>query len=201
MKLLLGSILTTTALAASSLAAQWTIDPAHSSASFAVKHMMVSTVHGSFTGLKGLVDYDPANMAASKATLTIDAGTVDTRNENRDKDVKGPNFLDVAKFPAITFVSKRIVPVSAGKFQLVGDMTMHGVTKEVTFDVEGPALPVKDARGNMHSGATATTKLNRKDFGLVWNKTLDNGGAMVGDDVDVTVEVELVQAKPSVTAN
>jgi polyisoprenoid-binding protein YceI len=201
MKLLFGLATTGTVLAVSSFAAQWTIDPAHSSASFAVKHMMVSTVHGSFSGLKGTVDYDSADMPGSKTTLTIDATTVDTRNENRDKDLKGPNFFDIAKFPTITFVSKRIVPVSAGKFQLVGDMTMHGVTKEVTFDVEGPALPVKDARGNMHSGATASTKLDRKDFGLVWNKTLDNGGAMVGDNVDVTVEVELVQAKPAVTAN
>jgi polyisoprenoid-binding protein YceI len=190
----------TAVLAVSSFAAQWTIDPAHSNASFSVKHMMVSTVRGSFSGLKGTVDYDPANMAASRANLTIDASTVDTRNENRDKDLKSPKFFDVSKFPTISFVSKRVVPGSGGKFQLIGDMTMHGVTKEVTFDVEGPAAPVKDARGNMHSGATATTRLNRKDFGMTWNTALDGGGVMVSDDVDITVEVELVQARP-VSAN
>lgn len=185
-----------TAFAASSFAAQWNIDPAHSSASFAVKHMMVSTVHGSFSGLKGTVDYEPGDLAGAKVNLTIDATTVDTRNENRDKDLRSPNFFDIEKYPTITFVSKRVAPGSAGKFQLVGDMTIHGVTKEVTFNVEGPASPIKDPRGNLHSGATATTTVNRKDFGLIWNKTLDGGGAMVGDDVAITVEVELVQMKP-----
>ncbi|HZS55069.1 MAG TPA: YceI family protein [Bryobacteraceae bacterium] len=202
MKLFSNLAFTAGLFAVSSFAAQWNIDPGHSSASFAVRHMMVSTVHGSFSGLKGTVDYDPSNVAASKVSLTIDATTVDTRNENRDKDLKSPNFFDISKYPSISFASKRIVPGSAGKFQLIGDMTMHGVTKEVTFDVEGPAAPIKDARGNLHSGATATTRLNRKDFGLIWNKTLDGGGAMVGDDVDVTVEVELVQMKPAgATAN
>jgi polyisoprenoid-binding protein YceI len=201
MKLLFNLVVTASTFAVSSFAAQWNIDPGHSSASFAVRHMMVSTVHGSFSGVKGTVDYDPANVAAAKVSLTIDATTVDTRNENRDKDLKSPNFFDVSKFPTITFISKRIVPGSSGKFQLTGDMTMHGVTKEVSFDVEGPATAIKDARGNLHSGATATTKLNRKDFGLIWDKTLDGGGAMVGDEVDITVEVELVQTKPAATAN
>jgi polyisoprenoid-binding protein YceI len=185
-----------------SFAAQWVIDPGHSSASFAVKHMMVSTVHGSFSGLKGTVDYDPSNLAASSVNLTIDATTVDTRNENRDKDLKSPNFFDIAKFPTITFISKRVIPEGPGKLQLVGDMTIHGVTKEVTFHVEGPASPIKDGKGNLHSGATATTVVNRKDFGITWNKTLDGGGAIVGDNVDVTVEVEMVQpAKPATSAN
>ena len=186
--------------AASSFAAQWNIDPAHSSASFAVKHMMVSTVHGSFSGLKGTVDYDAGDLAGAKVTLTIDATTVDTRNDNRDKDLKSPNFFDIEKYPTITFVSKRVAPGSPGKFQLIGDMTIHGVTKEVTFNVEGPALPIKDPRGNLHSGATATTTVNRKDYGLTWNKTLDGGGVMVGDDVAITVEVELVQIKPAAGA-
>ncbi len=131
----------------------------------------------------------------------IDATTVDTREERRDQDLKSPNFFDVAKYPTITFASKRIVPENAGKFKLIGDMTMHGVTKEVTFDVEGPATPIKDAKGNLHTGATATTTLNRKDFGLVWNKTLDGGGVMVGDDVAITVEVELAQRANPGSAN
>ncbi len=178
-------------------AAEWNVDPMHSSASFAVKHMMVSTVRGTFSGLKGTVDYDPANLGASKAKLTIDAKTVDSRNEMRDKDLRSDNFFDVEKYPEIKFVSKKVMPGSGKTFQLVGDLTIHGVTKEVTFQVEGPEPPVKDPKGNLHSGATATTKVNRKDFGLVWNKALDGGGVMVSDDVELTVEVELVQQKAS----
>ncbi len=159
--------------------------------------MMVSTVHGSFNGLKGVVDYDPANLSASKANLVIDATTVTTRDDDRDKHLKGSEFFDIAKYPTITFASKRVVPKSAGTFQLVGDMTMHGVTREVTFDVDGPTAPVKDGKGNLHIGATATARVDRKDFGLVWNRALDGGGVMVSDMVDLTVEIELVQAKNS----
>lgn len=202
MKLIVATVFAFAVISLPCFAGDWTVDPAHSSASFAVKHMMVSTVHGSFSGVKGTVQYDPSNLAASKADLTIDATSVDTRNDNRDKDLKSPNFFDVAKYPTITFVSKRVVPESSGKFQLVGDMTLHGITKTVTFEVEGPAAPVKDGKGNLHSGATATATINRKDFGLMWNKDLDGGGVMVGDDIALTVEVELVQPKaPAVTAN
>ncbi|MBV8071968.1 MAG: polyisoprenoid-binding protein [Acidobacteriaceae bacterium] len=176
-------------------ASQWTVDPAHSSATFAVKHMMVSTVRGSFTGIKGIVDYDPANPSATKTSFTIDAATVDTRNDDRDKDLKGENFFDVRKYPTITFVSKRLRQEGPGKLQLVGDITIHGVTKEVAFEVNGPTPPVKDMRGTLHVGGSATTTLNRKDFGLIWNKNLDGGGVMVGDDVDITVDVDLVQQK------
>jgi polyisoprenoid-binding protein YceI len=176
-------------------AAEWKVDPNHSSASFAVRHMMVSIVHGTFSGLAGTVDFDPGDLKTAKANLTIDAATVDTRNERRDNDLKSPNFFDVQKFPTITFVSKRVVPQSNGKFQLVGDMTMHGVTKEVTWQVEGPLPAVKDAKGGLHSGATATTRINRKDFGLMWNRALEGGGVTVADDVDLTVEVELLQSK------
>lgn len=178
-----------------SLAAEWKIDPNHSTAGFAVKHMMVSTVHGSFSGLKGTVDYDPAKLEDSKANLTIDATTVDTRNENRDKDLRSSKFFDVEKFPTITFVSKKVVSQGQGKFQLVGDMTMHGVTKEVTFSVEGPMPAVKDGRGNLHSGASATAKINRKDFGLTWSGPLEGGGVTVSDEVELTVEIEMTQAK------
>jgi polyisoprenoid-binding protein YceI len=179
-----------------SLAAEWKVDPNHSTATFTVRHMMVSTVHGSFSGLKGTVDYDPANLDASKANLTIDATTVDTRNENRDKDLRSAKFFDVEKYPTITFVSKRVIPQGQGKFQLVGDMTMHGVTKDVTFQVEGPMPAVKDAKGNLHSGATATAKINRKDFGLTWSGgALEGGGVTVGDEVELTVEIEMTQAK------
>jgi len=178
-----------------SVSAEWKVDPNHSTAGFAVRHMMVSTVHGSFSGLKGTVDYDPANLEASKANLTIDATTIDTRNENRDKDLRSPKFFDVEKFPTITFVSKRVIAQGQGKFQLLGDMTMHGVTKEVTFAVEGPMPAVKDGKGNLHSGATATAKVNRKDFGLTWNGPLEGGGVTVSDEVELTVEIEMIQPK------
>lgn len=183
--------------ASAAFGAEWKIDGAHSSASFAVKHMMVSTVRGSFSGLKGTVDYDPANLNAAKANLIIDAKTVDTRNEMRDKDLRSPNFFDVEKYPEISFVSKKVAPGSGKSFQLIGDLTMHGVTKEVAFQIEGPESPIKDGKGNLHSGATGTAHINRKDFGLVWNKNLDGGGVMVSDDVDLTIEVEMVQQKAS----
>ena len=157
--------------------------------------MMVSTVHGSFNGLKGKVIYDPAHPDASKAELTIDATTLDTRNDMRDKDLKSENFFDVAKFPTITFVSTKAEPAGEGKLKLTGDMTIHGVTKEVTWLVDGPSGTIKDPKGNLHTGATAATTINRKDFGLTWNKTLDGGGVMVSDAVDLTVEVELVEKK------
>lgn len=195
MKNLFQSAVLTCLLASLSLSAEWKVDPNHSTAGFAVRHMMVSTVRGSFSGLKGTVEYDPANLDASKANLTIDASTIDTRNENRDKDLKSSKFFDVEKYPTITFVSKRVVPQGQGKFQLVGDMTMHGVTKEVTFSVEGPMPAVKDAKGNLHSGASATAKINRKDFGLTWNGPLEGGGVTVGDDVELTVEIEMTQPK------
>jgi polyisoprenoid-binding protein YceI len=171
------------------------VDPAHSSANFAVKHMMVSTVRGSFSGIKGVVDYDPANPSAAKVNFTIDAATIDTHNDFRDKDLRSDHFFDVQKYPTITFVSKRLVTEGPGKIQLVGDLTIHGVTKEVTFEVEGPTPAVKDMRGILHVGGSATTRINRKDFAMVWNKTLDGGGAMVGDDVDITVDIDLIQQK------
>lgn len=193
------SLLQTAALACLvpllAVSAEWKVDPNHSTAGFAIRHMMVSTVHGSFSGLKGTVEYDPANLDGSKANLTIDATTIDTRNENRDKDLRSSKFFDVEKYPTITFVSKRVVSQGQGKFQLVGDMSMHGVTKEVTFAVEGPMPAVKDGKGNLHSGATATAKINRKDFGLTWSGPLEGGGVTVGDEVELTVEIEMVQPK------
>jgi polyisoprenoid-binding protein YceI len=195
MKSLFRSVALTCLVPLLSISAEWKVDPNHSTAGFAVRHMMVSTVHGSFSGLKGTVEYDPANLDSSKANLTIDTTTVDTRNENRDKDLRSAKFFDVEKFPTITFVSKRVVSQGQGKFQLVGDMTMHGVTKEVTFAVEGPMPAVKDAKGNLHSGASATTKINRTDFGLTWSGPLEGGGVTVGDEVELTVEIEMTQPK------
>jgi polyisoprenoid-binding protein YceI len=191
LKLLSGLVL----FAMSCLGAEWNVDPAHSQASFAVKHMMVSTVHGTFNGLKGTILYDPARPMESKVEITIDATTVDTRNEMRDKDLKGDHFFDVTKYPTIAFVSKKVEPAGQDKLKIVGDMTLHGVTKEVTWMVDGPAAAVKDQKGSLHSGATATASINRKDFGLTWNKSLDGGGLMVAEEIDLTVEVEMVEKK------
>lgn len=180
----------TALLLAASAAAQsgtWKIDPNHSSAQFAVRHMGVSTVRGAFTKVSGSASYDPAD--TSKATLdaTIDATSVDTRVEMRDKDLRSPNFLDVQKYPTITFKSKQAKAAGDGKLQIVGDLTIHGVTKEVVLDVDGPSAPIKDPMGNQRIGASASTKINRKDFGV-------NGApSVVGDEISITIDAELIQ--------
>jgi polyisoprenoid-binding protein YceI len=189
----ISAVLTLSALASAPLfAAEWNIDNKHSSASFAVSHMAVSMVHGSFNGVKGKVDWDPAHPADAKVDVTIDATSVDTHDEDRDKHLKSPDFFDVAKYPAITFVSTKITPAGGGKLSITGDLTLHGVTKSVVLDVSGPTSPVKDPWGMTRSGASATTHIDRKEFGLVWNKNLDSGGVLVGDDIQISLEVEFV---------
>lgn len=189
------SLLTLSALVliASPVAAQtWTIDPSHSSATFSVRHMMVSNVKGSFGKMEGTVDFDGKNIAGIKATAKIDTTTITTNNEKRDAHLKSADFFDVAAHPTITFVSKRAEPAGAGKFRLIGDLTMRGVTKEVVLEVEGPTEPFT-AQGNLRVGATATTTLNRQDYGVSWSRALDGGGVVVGDDVRVTIELSLMR--------
>ena len=173
-------------------AATWEIDSAHSSAQFSVRHMMVSNVRGGFGKVTGTIEFDPANPAAAAVDVTIDATTVDTRNVKRDADLKSPNFFDVEKFPTITFKSKKAEKLGEAKFRIVGDLTIHGVTKEVALDVDGPSPEVK-AQGRSRIGASATTKINRKDFGLMWNRPIETGGVVVGDDVAITIDVELTR--------
>jgi polyisoprenoid-binding protein YceI len=170
-------------------AATWEVDPAHSSIGFAIRHMMISTVRGQLRTFKAKATGDPANPAGATLEATIDAGSIDTGNEKRDTHLKSPDFLDVAKFPTITFKAKKIA-AAAGKATVTGDLTLHGVTKEVVLEVEGPTPVIKDPMGNTKAGAHATTRINRKDFGIVWNKSMDGGGLMVGDDIDVTIDVE-----------
>lgn len=186
----------TAALALSvSAAAQvetWNIDPYHSAAQFAVRHNGISTVRGAFGKLSGTVQYDPSDPTKTVIDATIDANSIDTRVDPRDKDLRSPNFFDVEKFPTITFKSKRVEAAGKGKLKVTGDLTIHGVTKEVVLDVDGPNGPNKDPRGNQHMGASATTQLNRKDFGV-------NGApGGVGDDVQITIDVEMV--KPAAPA-
>jgi len=169
----------------------WNIDPAHSAAQFAVRHMGISTVRGEFRKVSGSAGYDPGNPGKTTIEAIIDATTVDTRVDMRDKDLRSPNFLDVEKFPTITFKSKRTESAGAGKLKVTGDLTIHGVTKEVILDLEGPTAPVKDPRGNFHMGASATTTISRKDFGV-------NGApGMVGDEITITIDTELVKSSPA----
>lgn len=165
----------------------WQIDPNHSAAQFAVKHGGISIVRGAFAKTNGTVQYDPADPTKTAIDATIDANTVDTRVEPRDKDLRSPNFFDVEKYPSITFKSKSASSAGKGKMKITGDLTIHGVTKEVVLDVDGPNGPTKDPRGNQHMGASATTQISRKDFGV-------NGApGGVGDDVQITIDVEMVK--------
>ena len=174
-------------------AATWQIDPDHSSFQFKVRHRMVSNVKGDFTKAKGVVTIDERDIANLKLEITIDAASVNTGHAKRDEHLRNADFFDVAKHPTITFVSKRAEKAGMDRLKVIGDLTMHGVTREVTVDVEGPTQEVKDPWGNFRRGATATTKINRKDFGLTWNRVLETGGVVVGEDVDIFVEIELIK--------
>ena len=169
--------------------AEYTIYPAHSSASFAVRHMLVSTVRGHFSKVTGKVTYDPKNLAASKVEASIEAATIDTREPKRDAHLQSADFLDIAKFPAITFRSTKWWE-EGGKTKIAGDLTIHGTTKAVVLDLDGPSAEVKGTGGTMITGASATTKISRKDFGMTWNRLLETGGAVVGDEVTITIDIE-----------
>lgn len=177
-------------------ATDWQIDPAHTNVQFSVRHMMISNVRGDFNKVSGTVSSDGQNPDAIKIDAVVDAGSIDTRIEKRDLHLKSADFLNVEKYPTIEFKSKKVAANGAGKWKVTGDLTLHGVTKEVVLDVEGPTAEIKDPMGNTRVGASATTKINRKDFGLTWNKVLETGGVMVGDEVEITIDVEAVQ-KPS----
>ena len=175
---------------------QWRIDTAHSTAAFSVTHLMVSTVHGAFGKVSGLITYDGKDISTLSADVTIDATSISTNNERRDADLRSPNFFDVANNPTLTFKSKKATAAGAGKFKLVGDLTMHGVTKEVTLDGEGPSAPQNGGR-NIVIGASASTTINRSDWGLTWNRALEAGGVTVSDAVKITLEIEANQPNPN----
>lgn len=165
----------------------WQIDPNHSAAQFAVRHLGISTVRGTFNKVSGTVNYSAAEPASTQIEVSIDANSVDTRVEKRDNDLRSPNFFDVAKFPTITFRSKSVESPATGKLKITGDLTIRGITREAILDVDGPAPPMKDSAGNLHMGASATTKLNRRDFGV------NGASSMVADDVAITLDVEMIQ--------
>ena len=175
------------AISASAQVETWQIDPAHSASQFAARHLGISTVRGAFTKTTGTVQYDPADLSKTAIDVTIDATSLNTRVEMRDNDLRSDKFFDVQKFPTITFKSKRAEAAGKGKLKVTGDLTIHGVTKEVVLDVDGPAGPVKDPRGNTHMGASATTTIKRSDFGV------SSLPAMIGDEVQITLDVEMVK--------
>jgi polyisoprenoid-binding protein YceI len=171
----------------------WTIDPGHSAATFQVRHMVVANVKGEFAGPVGTAMFDPKDLSTLRIDATIDARTINTRNPDRDKDLRSDLFFDVAKYPRITFKSRSVTVQGPGKLKVGGDLTMHGITKPVTLDVEGPTPEIKDIWGSRRIGATATTTVDRRDFGLVYNRVLEGGGAVVGDQVSITLDIELTR--------
>jgi polyisoprenoid-binding protein YceI len=176
-----------------SLASTWDIDPAHSSVEFSVRHLMVSTVKGNFQKVSGFVDIDDKNITKSSVEVTIEAASIDTREPKRDGHLKSPDFFDAAKYPTVTFKSTKVEKAGNGKLKVTGDLSIHGVTKPVVLMVEGLTPEVKDPWGNARRGASATTSVNRKDFGVSWAKTMDNGGAVVGEEVAIQLEAEFVR--------
>ena len=172
----------------------WNIDPVHSTAEFKVKHMMISNVRGHFSKVSGVLTLDDSDVTKSKVETSIEAASIDTRDEQRDTHLKSADFLDVENHPWLTFVSTRINDLGIGELSVEGDLTIRGVTRNVTFNVEGPTPPTTDPWGNVRIAVSATTKINRKDFGLTWNTTLETGGILVGDEVTITLDTEFVKS-------
>ena len=195
MKRIIASISTIIALAlpAFAFASTWTIDPDHSNIGFKVRHLMVSNVKGSFDKHTGTVEINDKDVTKSKVEVTIDTNSINTNVQKRDDHLRSADFFDVAKFPTMTFVSKKVAKAGKDKLKVTGDLTLHGVTKQVVLDVEGPSVESKDPMGAIRRGATASTKINRKDFGLVWNKALETGGVAVGEEVTITLEIEMIK--------
>ena len=172
----------------------WQIDPVHTTAEFKVRHMMITNVKGQFTSIKGMLTLAESDVTKSHVEASIEAASLNTREPDRDAHLKSVDFLDVEKFPSLTFVSTGITRVSEDEVKVEGDLTIHGVTRRVTFSVEGPTPPAKDPWGNNRIGFSAQTKINRGEFGLTWNTALETGGILVGDEVTITLDVQAVKA-------
>lgn len=171
----------------------WQLDPAHTNVEFTVRHMMISNVKGQFQKTSGAVAVNGNDPVSAKIEATIEASSIDTRVDKRDAHLKSPAFLDVDKFPTITFKSTKVEADGPNKWKVTGDLTLHGVTKPVVLEVEGSGAPINDPMGNTRAGASATTKIKRSDFGLVWNQPLEAGGVMVGDEVAISIDVEAIK--------
>ncbi len=174
-------------------AASWSIDPDHSSVGFKVRHMMVSNVKGDFGKFNGVVEIDDKDLTKSKVEVVIDTTSINTGVAKRDDHLKSADFFDVANYPTMTFVSSKVKKAGNGTLKVYGKLSLHGVTRDVVLDVEGPTREYKDPWGNVKRGATATTRINRKDFGLTWNKAVESGGVVVGDEITIALEIELLK--------
>src|SRR5579885_2348028 len=171
----------------------WKLDPAHSHAEFKVKHMMISNVKGSFNGLSGTLTEHPTDKTLSSIEASIDVNTISTGDPQRDAHLKSADFFDAAQFGTMTFRSSKVQPNGDGGYNVTGDLTIHGQTRQQVFVVDGPSAPGKDPWGNTRIGLSATTKINRKDYGLSWNAALETGGILVGDDVNITIEAQFIK--------
>lgn len=176
-------------------AATWDIDPAHSSLEFSVRHMMATTVKGQFAKFSGSIDLDDKDIAKSTVEVNVDVASIDTHEPKRDGHLKSPDFFDVAKYPTATFKSTKVQKAGKNKLKVTGDLTLHGVTKPVVLEVEGPSQPYKTPFGTTVRGVHATAKIDRKDFNITWNKTLDSGGVLVGNEVTLDINAELSEKK------
>jgi len=172
----------------------WKLDPAHSSAEFKVKHMMISNVKGNFSGLTGVLTEHTTDSSLSSVEANVDISSVSTGDAQRDTHLKSADFFHLEKHPRMTFKSTKVERKGEGEYRVTGDLTIHGVTKPVTFAVEGPSAPNKDPWGNTRIGLSARTKINRKDFGLTWNAALETGGILVGEDVQILLDVQFIKA-------
>jgi polyisoprenoid-binding protein YceI len=172
----------------------WNIDTLHSSAYFTVRHMMIATVRGQFGGIKGVVNYLPANPTAASVETTIDCTTLNTGEPKRDADMKGEEFFDVKRYPTMKFRSRKVEVAGTGRLRISGDLTINATTRPVVLDVEGPTPPIRDPRGREKIGVSGTTKISRKEFGITWNQILEAGGVAVSDEVSITIDLELIKA-------
>src|SRR6202795_1783142 len=185
---------TKTTTAATATTTTWNVDPAHSVAEFKVKHMMISNVKGQFAKVSGVLHLDESDPTKSHIEASIEAGSLNTRDDQRDTHLKSADFFHVEQHPTLAFKSTRIKRTGDGELAVAGDLTIRGITRNVEFSVEGPTPPAKDPWGNTRLGLSATTKINRKDFGLTWNAALETGGILVGDEVTITLDVQFVKA-------
>ncbi len=188
----IGGAILLLAIPSLALGSTWQIDPGHSSFQFKVRHMMVSNVRGDFDKMtKGVISFDDQDGSSIKAEVIIEAASINTGHSKRDEHLRGPDFFDVTRYPTVTFVSKQVTRIDSDKLRATGELTIRGITREIILDVFGPTPEVKDPGGTYRRGLTATTKINRKDFGLAWNRVLDTGGVVVGDEVEISVEIEM----------
>jgi polyisoprenoid-binding protein YceI len=184
--------MTTATAAEVTSATTWNVDPVHSHAEFKVRHMMISNVKGEFKGVTGTLKLDSADLTKSGVEVSLDSATINTGDAQRDGHLKSADFFDVEKFPTLTFKSNRVSKKN-GVLTVAGDLNIHGVTRNVVFEVEGPSAPTKDPWGNTRIGLEATARINRKDFGLTWNASLETGGILVGDDVNITLDIQFIK--------